>query len=488
MEFHKIVNEVNLHFRAPVTLCLVWILWGINVWVFRKCSIDYCKVLKFSPRTALYPSQIVLSGIGFLLMVVLFRLFFAYCWPAKSAFLVPISLWLSALLLFFMPFDVFHRVGRMKLMHTFYRLLVPLETGVLFVEVVLGDILTSLSKALSDIQISLCVLLSSPLFSDPDVHMNSFVDLSPNTYEERCAESWLRPLVTSIPFIIRFRQCIVNYRATGDAFPHLVNAAKYASSLPVIWLSAFAHVFPDSYSYDLRKAWLISISFNSFFSFMWDILMDWGLCRQGSRYFLLRDDLRFISVNNDGYRKTSFNETSLFFDADENEQAPDSPSPVMVVEDNPELFFRGSKNSSESNKEEAAHLVHPSLPPKLLKPLLPQTPILYYCAIILDFVLRVLWSFKLSVHLQLSQGGLTFILEICEVLRRFLWLFFRIEWQVIDEMAQEVEATEREMQEDISNIIGHDIVDADIQNQLKVSGGIVKEVLRSRLSSDRSKD
>lgn len=67
-----------------------------------------------------------------------------------------------------------------------------------------------------------------------------------------------------------------------------------------------------------------------------------------------------------------------------------------------------------------------------LRPLLPSTPVLYYAAIVLDFLLRVLWSFKLSVHLHLTQEGLTFVLEMCEVMRRALWLLFRIEWETID--------------------------------------------------------
>jgi len=44
--------------------------------------------------------------------------------------------------------------------------------------------------------------------------------------------------------------------------------------------------------------------------------------------------------------------------------------------------------------------------------------VIYYLAMMLNFVLRILWSFKLSVHFQLSQEGLTFVLEVCEVFRR----------------------------------------------------------------------
>lgn len=53
----------------------------------------------------------------------------------------------------------------------------------------------------------------------------------------------------------------------------------------------------------------------------------------------------------------------------------------------------------------------------------------YYCAIVLDFLLRATWSFKLSPHLDYineMEGGI-FILELLEVFRRWVWTFFRVE-------------------------------------------------------------
>lgn len=53
----------------------------------------------------------------------------------------------------------------------------------------------------------------------------------------------------------------------------------------------------------------------------------------------------------------------------------------------------------------------------------------YYSAIILDFLLRATWSFKLSPHLDYineMEGGI-FILELLEVFRRWVWTFFRVE-------------------------------------------------------------
>jgi len=54
---------------------------------------------------------------------------------------------------------------------------------------------------------------------------------------------------------------------------------------------------------------------------------------------------------------------------------------------------------------------------------------MYYAAIIIDFLLRCTWSFKLSPHLDHFndlEGGI-FMMELLEVLRRWMWIFFRVE-------------------------------------------------------------
>lgn len=46
-----------------------------------------------------------------------------------------------------------------------------------------------------------------------------------------------------------------------------------------------------------------------------------------------------------------------------------------------------------------------------------------------DLLLRYAWAFKLSPHLDHFydiEGGI-FLLELLEIFRRFLWVFFRVE-------------------------------------------------------------
>lgn len=64
--------------------------------------------------------------------------------------------------------------------------------------------------------------------------------------------------------------------------------------------------------------------------------------------------------------------------------------------------------------------------------LLPD-PTIYYLIILLDLILRFTWSLKLSSHLhsihEIEMG--IFMLEALEVMRRWIWVYVRIEWEAV---------------------------------------------------------
>ena len=66
---------------------------------------------------------------------------------------------------------------------------------------------------------------------------------------------------------------------------------SHACSLPVIWISAYSHHYPKFATQELHKIWIIAVTFNSFYAFMWDVIMDWGLCQADAHQFLLREKL-----------------------------------------------------------------------------------------------------------------------------------------------------------------------------------------------------
>jgi hypothetical protein len=70
------------------------------------------------------------------------------------------------------------------------------------------------------------------------------------------------------------------------------------------------------------------------------------------------------------------------------------------------------------------------LRPHILYPL----PI-YPLAIFINLVLRLTWSIKLSSHLHAKAQGegsfFIFWVEIAELVRRWVWVFIRVEWEIV---------------------------------------------------------
>jgi len=77
---------------------------------------------------------------------------------------------------------------------------------------------------------------------------------------------------------------------------------------------------------------------------------------------------------------------------------------------------------------------HPwGLRPRLLYPLS-----VYPLLVFSNLILRMTWSIKLSSHLYTAtDGGVgIFWLEVAEIFRRWLWVFLRVEWEVIKKFCE----------------------------------------------------
>ena len=60
-------------------------------------------------------------------------------------------------------------------------------------------------------------------------------------------------------------------------------------------------------------------------------------------------------------------------------------------------------------------------------------PFAYQVVVVLDLLLRFLWSLKLSSHLQhvVQLEGSVFFIEALEIVRRWAWTFLRVEWEFV---------------------------------------------------------
>lgn len=313
--------------------------------------------------------------------------------------------------------------GRTRFLRTLRRVGIGgLDRDLRFPDVLLADVITSYARTLGDIYILLCMALFH--HSGEGYSITSHPNRS-------CGGSFGVPFVMAIPSLIRLRQCFTDYlrtrkkegRGSKGANVHLWNAGKYASAFPVILFSAVQrewsvdvdgggggggqHILTKD---AVSRLWLICVFLNSGYSFYWDVTMDW--------------DLSVFTTTS----SSSFPSSSPLVDAEEKKTHPWGLRPNRQY----------------------------------------HSPALYYAVIVLDFLLRCTWSFKLSPHLGYVndlEGGI-FMLELAELLRRWMWMFFRVEKEwvglgvrererlVLGEVGSRDGEEEEEMEEELLEKVG----------------------------------
>lgn len=264
--------------------------------------------------------------------------------------------------------------------------------------------------------------------------------------------------------MIRFRQCIADYLTTPSNQPHdltlattpanargrsLANALKYATAFPVIIFSAmqtssdfFAKLSPEEAAEagvwlgpsSLFNIWILAVFVNSLYSFWWDATNDWGLhillpsawktARDAGKEFV-RGHLRRMSTpfGDASPSKTGAKYTQLHSRAWSLASSTSSNPAFPHLKDSTDDLKRSTNGHAFASSS------HHFLRPQLLLP----DPSLYYTIVAIDLLLRGTWSLKLSTHLhsihELEQG--IWLLEALEVVRRWMWTFVRIEWEVV---------------------------------------------------------
>lgn len=259
-----------------------------------------------------------------------------------------------------------------------------------FGDILLADVLTSYSKVLGDLFIALCMMLTRQ-------HSTA----RPN---RACGGAYIVPFLISLPFLIRLRQCLIEYvrvrnglangeldvRQSGWGGQHLANALKYSTAFPVTILSALQRAGSNKWGISqtsLFRLWLFAVFANSFYSFYWDVAKDWDLTL-------------FDSIAESIQRKMG------------------GPRPKG--------YLNGSTNGHSSSQ---ALLPGDGYPYGLRRHRYIHAPSVYYVVVGVDLMLRCTWSLKLSPHLDHLndlEGGI-FVMQLLEVFRRWVWIFLRVE-------------------------------------------------------------
>ncbi|KAI8898997.1 EXS family-domain-containing protein [Globomyces pollinis-pini] len=313
--------------------------------------------------------------------------FSASCCIASWAFgifqnhLIPVILYFIVIMFMMQPWNMFYRLERFTFIKSCFRSV--FSDNVILSDVILCDILTSFSRVVSQLPVELA-WIAVPDWKETYQH---------NRGSLSSAMDIIIPVLVSIPYLLRLRQCILEASSTKDVITknvHLYNALKYISSIPVIitghfvgeWVIASKQDNYNESDWNWRYmvwCWIIALLFNSSFSLYWDLVMDWQL----------------------------FGSLSLT-----NVSKP--------------LHFQILRNR--------LHFKY---------------PIIYYIAIILNIILRYIWLTKVFFLLEQTRL-LDVTLTICEIFRRWVWVFFRLErdwvnmtvstplWQVEEEMEDQI--------------------------------------------------
>lgn len=150
---------------------------------------------------------------------------------------IPQSVYVILLLILIWPLNRASRAGRIRFLLTLKRILIgglaESNKGRLG-DILLADALTSYARVIGDLYVSFCMFFTDGISATS----------KPN---RACAKDYIVPIIVLVPSAIRFRQCLTEYvraRRTstrgepGRGNQHLANALKYASSFPVIWVTA----------------------------------------------------------------------------------------------------------------------------------------------------------------------------------------------------------------------------------------------------------
>lgn len=377
--------------RPGYLIALFIASWAVNVHIFGRYRVDYFAALGLAKDELVSPHRLCFLALLIGAALGLFR-FFTLSHSSSQLMLVGIlSSYLIALAALFSwlppPLERYLR-WRAPLARALWRCLWPDRSKeVPFIEVIVADGLTSLSRVFFDLALGSCIVVGSAdkLLSSVSTsllrlgQLDDAVQLgaqapAPEARRsqlgdalEQCQRSPVPFIAWASPFLIRARQCVVSSRNAPDNVSrvlHRVNLLKYLSALPIMTL-ALCYARADGLQEailgkaDFEALWAVAAVLNSAFSFMWDLVMDWGLMQPAP-----------WRSGNFGLR--------------------------------PVLFYRGIWG-------------------------------FYHFAIICNLFGRTLWSLRWSPQITLLLGSflLASLQQAAEVMRRGLWNVLRVEWECI---------------------------------------------------------
>ncbi|EKM80664.1 hypothetical protein AGABI1DRAFT_119253 [Agaricus bisporus var. burnettii JB137-S8] len=444
MPSHSLNAETNLNLTFPLPYRVLFLVGlGILGWATNLHGLDFSGIDPISAFNLWSEGQkariasrqmphgnLVITSTPYMAIYKIFFVYMAFCIASWTIYrsctkgddvlvdafgYIPLVTILVIIIFLVCPMSVPLKYEREKFLNALGRCVLPSShSPIEFSDVVFADIATSFAKVFGDFWLSALMLLPG----------NTLLAAPPEEGWQR----WILPTIMSFPYLLRFRQCLIEYSSPPNATRRpLYNAIKYATAFPVIFLSAaqkgpsrlenrlHGDGFSIQYWPGTFRLWLIATIINSSYSFWWDVTNDWGLD------LLQKGQRQTESV----HRRTPPRQLLL-----PRLQFHSHTSPLGRTSNDsaaPDISTEGQRQSNQATG--TGTRPHPwGLRSVLLFPL-PVYPLLVF----LNLILRMTWSIKLSSHLYSVTDGSAgiFWLEVAEILRRWLWVFLRVEWELI---------------------------------------------------------
>lgn len=168
------------------------------------------------------------------------------------------------------------------------------------------------------------------------------------------------------------------------------------------------------------------MALNSFYSFYWDIYHDWSLIQPVSTGRPLTP-----TTPKSGSASMDDHMPGANGNANSINNSGNSKASTGVLSSNGESHNHGNESISNSNSS-AAYPKQQQRRFGIRSFLHYEDPAFYIMAVVLDFLLRTTWMLKLVSNIQIEEyeGGV-FTMECLEVLRRWIWVIFRLESEMV---------------------------------------------------------
>jgi hypothetical protein len=412
----ELSHEYYPVFRCMFLITMFFSLYGANLFIWRRAAIDYKAVLGVSAQ---HTYQYVIRGSAAMAYVV-FTCFLLYIltitgmlpmmnawkhlWPALAVFL--------PMLLFVCPFNTlvrpcfgkhmqkYHKQRLGLLKHIFAVIRTPF-TETTFLRSFIADIFCSMPKLFNDLEYTVCLYATGSFWDRPnewvnDGHIHGYYTCGGGSV----VNLWLTRFLSVLPFLIRFLQ---------------VSDADIIEQLFAVFIYFCASLCAYSYMHVLfqvmrayRDTGKTKNLFNGVKYLLAISMASLAIARSGSAQ---GDGAGLVSRLDYAWAIVSVATTlyAFFWDT------------VMDWGLCQFLWCGGSGSGDRSSPY-----------PMLLRDTLYFSPSTYYTAMAGNFVMRLGWAFLISPEQAYVRQNYILMLGSIELVRRFVWAIFRIEWEDIE--------------------------------------------------------